>query len=337
MVNFNNEDLNPILPFGEDNPLDKKVQSDHCELAIMIPPTQESCGFRTINVWNISNPAYHGYFQYGDQPPFHHTHLFVDKPYQEGKLDERLTTKIEEQVNTIAQRFANRTIHIQVIVEGYEDFYDLLAQKLQELGAKDYMIVNLLKDKPADWKKEWNVTGILVNTVCYQVLESDVVRGKYCEEQDSNKEKDFQMPYVKVEDRLSHHQFYVLGVHINECASQYPKSGLELLSKEIMKLWLKGQKKADVLALGDYNTAPKNSQISVLGELEGDKELLTTPYPTHVNPSSLAGIYDQASLLRAEGSPWKYVVLTLDGISDASKALVKSIQTSRENYESKLT
>jgi hypothetical protein len=316
---FKLDELNSILPFKADNPLHEAVQSDHTEIALKTPEA------RIINVWNISNPAYHGYYKFGTNPPFYQTHMYVEKPYLEnGELEASLANKIEDQLNMIANRFIKGEVSIQVIVEGYEEFYEQLIKKFQESNFTNYAICSLLNYKPEGWKKKSNVTAILVNTLFFKVLESNVVLKKYFEEEDSNKEKDFQMPFVKVSDELSNHQIFIIGVHINGCASQYPKSGLEVLAKEIQAFWKKGEEQADIIALGDFNTVPKNAKLSLLGNLNDQGILLNAPYPTHVNPHSMAGNYDQAIIMKSTELR-KYEILTSDALSLASQKLIESI------------
>jgi hypothetical protein len=154
-LNFNEELFTPILPFSQENVLESAVQSDHAEIAIRTPND------RIINVWNISNPAYHCYYKYGNTPPFHKSHLFVDQPYTNGKMEAGLATKTQHQIATIAERFVKGEVNVQIIVEGFESFYSDLATKIKSLGQTKFEIISLLDNKPAKWKPEWNINGIL--------------------------------------------------------------------------------------------------------------------------------------------------------------------------------
>jgi len=106
---FDNEGFTSILPFNQGNPLKNGVFSDHAEIALKVDN-------RVMNVWNISNPEYHCYFEYGDNPPFHHTDLFVNKPFVDKVMDKGLQDKTNDQINTIATRFVKGEVSIQIIV-----------------------------------------------------------------------------------------------------------------------------------------------------------------------------------------------------------------------------
>jgi hypothetical protein len=327
---FESESFTQILPFNQDNPLKAGVQSDHAEIALRTPNN------RIINIWNISNPTYHCYFKYGDNPPFHKTHLFVENPFFLASMDKGLAAKSDSQIMTIAERFVKGEVNVQVIVEGYESFYNELADKINALGHKEFQFISMLNEKPAQWDDKKNVTGILIDTSRFSVLESGVKYIKYREEQSSNEEKEFCLPFAHIRDKATDHAMVIAGVHINGCGSQYPKTGLETLAGIINQLKTETLGKPDVIAAGDYNTPPMHARKSVIELLNSEGALLKAPYPTHVNPKSQAGNYDQISIL-GEKPLEKYEILPASHLSPASQDLVSSIEQSRKKYLSKAT
>src|ERR1700722_9252896 len=192
---FDSESFTQILPFDQGNPLKEGVQSDHTEIALK---TRDN---RVINIWNISNPTYHCYFKFGDTPPFHKTHLFVEKPFIEGVMDTKLAEKSDSQITTIAERFVRGEVNIQVIVEGYESFYKELTDKIVALGHKEFQLISMLNEKPAQWDSKKNVTALLIDTSRFSVLKSGIIETKYLEEEDSKKEKEFCLPFAHVSDK----------------------------------------------------------------------------------------------------------------------------------------
>lgn len=327
---FELDSLNDILPFNDDNKLSSNVQSDHAEIALRV------ANDKIINIWNISNPAYHCYYKYGDNPPFHKTHLFVNKPFTDSVMESSLTSKIESQVATIAARFVLEDVNIQVIVEGYEAFYKLLSDTIKALGVEHFQIISLLNhEKPKNWKAENNVTALLIDTSQFKIIESGVIFSKYMEEEDGNKEKDFHLPFAHIRDISSDHTMIIAGVHVNGCGFQYPKTGLKTLALSIEALRNKTSGLADVIAAGDFNTPVMNSRK------EMSAIVLNAPYPTHVNPKSQAGNYDQVVILPKNGSNTlqtmaNYEMLFPSYLSISSQCLIKSIEKSRENYLAKL-
>lgn len=318
-----------ISPFGEENPLDEKVQSDHAEVGVVNPDQ------RVINAWNISNPAYHCYFKYGSNPPFHNTHLFVDQPYSDtGVLESSLNAKVKDQINTLAERFVAGKVHVQVIVEGYRTFFDELANALLIRGCKDFYIESMLNQAPRDWQATWNVSGILVNTRVFQIWKQGVLTQEYGEAADNKRHCTLRLPYVYLQDRGTGRKSVVTAVHISGCASQRPTTGLEQLGTSIAKLWTEARGQADVLALGDFNAPPRYSKEDVPRELSGydNIDFLAVPYLTHVNPMSQAASYDQIAISKATTSKGDYKVLPVTAMASATQAFVASIETSRQHH-----
>ena len=245
-VLFDSELFTRIIPFDENNPLEAGVQSDHTEIAL------KTSNNRVINSWNISNPAYHCYFQNGENPPFYKTHLFVEMPFVEEVMDERLAEKSDNQTTILAERFVQGHVNIQIIVEGYVSFYKDLVDKITALGSKDFQIISMLNESQGEVAR--NITAILIDTSKFSVLESGVVFKKYREEQDFDEQKELCLPFVHVVDKETDHSMLVVGVHVHGCGSQYPKSGLEMLVITINELQKGVLGSPDVIAAGDYNT-----------------------------------------------------------------------------------
>lgn len=315
---FDSESFNPIFPFNQDNPLKPGVQSDHAEIAI-------KADNRVINIWNISNPIYHCYFKYGDNPPFHHTDLFVEKPFVDGVMDISLREKINDQINTIAKRFVKGEVNIQVIVEGYEAFYSELIDKINSLGIEEFKIIRQSNSKG-------NITGILIDTSKFTIIESGVICSKYLE---AEAEKELTTPFAKLEDKSNSKIMVIMGVHVNGCGSQYPKNGLETLAGVIRQIQETLLGNSDIIAVGDYNTPPMHARASVIELLKPEAVLLKAPYPTHVNPKSEAANYDQVVILQHNAEA-TYEMLPASHLSIASQNLIDSIKENHERVSKKL-
>ena len=314
---FDNEGFTSILPFNQGNPLKNGVFSDHAEIALKVDN-------RVMNVWNISNPEYHCYFEYGDNPPFHHTDLFVNKPFVDEVMDKGLQDKTNDQINTIATRFVKGEVSIQIIVEGFDSFYKDLNDKIQELGSDNFQII-----RNTDLKG--NITGILVDTSKFSILTKGVSYVKYNEIEDSDNKKEMRNPFVHIKDKSSGKSMVVVGVHVSGCGSQYPKSGLKTLMEIIEQIYELNLGKSDVIAAGDFNTPPMNARESIIETMKHQAILLNAPYPTHANPKSQAANYDQVVIVQAD-TTIKYEMLQAPEVSVASQNLIKSIEQSREKY-----
>lgn len=89
--------------------------------------------------------------------------MFEEKPYINGVMNPKLAEKIESQLTTIATRFVQGKVSVQVIVEGYETFYTQLTNKIEALGHKQFEIISLVSQKSDGWDPINNVTAILVD------------------------------------------------------------------------------------------------------------------------------------------------------------------------------
>lgn len=314
---FDSGGFTPILPFNQDNPLKDNVQSDHAEIALKVDD-------RVINIWNISNPEYHCYFKYGENPPFHHTDLFVNKPFLDDVMDKGLEEKINDQINTIATRFVEGKVNIQIIVEGFDSFYNGLTDKIKELGSDEFQIIR-------NTNLKGNITGILVDTSKFKILTTGGSYSKYNEIEDSNKEKELRCPIVRVKDKLTAKTTIFIGVHVNGCGSQYPKGGLKAMKDIIEENYEITSKKFDVIAAGDFNTPPMHARESIIQPMKHQAVLLNAPYPTHVNPKSQVANYDQVVIVQADATT-QYEMLPASEVSVASQNLINSIELSREKY-----
>lgn len=289
--------FSPIRPFEKKDPVSSKLQSDHCEVAL-----KTSLG--TINSWNISNPAYHKFFANDESQVFAQTVL------ADTNIDV-LNVKIESQLETIANRLLDGAVNIQVIVEGYETFYEKLAEKI---GDGEF---HLLAEKPEGWTKTKNITGIVVDNSKFSIRTSAVINVDYQEE---GRDSVLRVPYVHVQEVISRREMIVVGVHVPGTASQYPEKGLSALAKVIDGLWEKYDKKVDVIGIGDFNSTPENVAKHF-------KTVLEPSYWTHANPRfAAASKYDMAIVREAEQESSKPEMLPSDALSDASRALAKGLE-----------
>ena len=291
-----------IRLFGVDNPLSPSVVSDHCEISVMT-----SDGHK-INAYNISNPAYHKYFSNDGSRVFAETHLATTDA-------DFLESKIQLQLALIASRFMRGSVGIQVVVEGYETFYERLAEKL---SSSDF---HLHTPKPEDWSSTKNITGILVDLSKFKVCESSVVSVKYEDKENEKRTSELRVPYVHVKDLDSQNEMVVAGVHVPGAASQFPKDGLAELAKVIQLLWEKT--KVDVIAMGDFNTTPGRVARYVEGEI------LEPNYWTHANPRFLAASkYDLAVVRAAIDPAVLFEIQPLSAVSECSRRLAIGLQAS---------
>lgn len=281
----------------------------------------EAQGFpgRHIRKWPSS-------FMCKDRPsPFADTHMYVAKPYANGIMDPGLKAKMDDQGDTIASWFV-KTKGIQIIVEGTRGFISDLAEKIKKLGHQQFEFVSLLSFPfidLRDWKENSNVTAILFDTSRFTNMHSSALNYRYIESEDG-KEKKLWVPYVHLKERNSSNHFAIVGVHVPGCESQNPQSGLEWLSyaMETAQAKCRTREPLNVIAAGDFNAPSMYVEKKVSGKL------YNTPYPTHVNPDSQAGNYDQVVVLEGQ-TPVEISMLPASELSSASQILVSSIERSR--------
>ena len=291
-----------ISPFSKKDSASSKLQSDHVEVAV-------NTVIGTINGWNISNPAYHRFFAKDASQVFAQTSLADIS-------SEALEGKIASQLKTISTRLLSGEVNIQVVVEGYETFFEKLAKQLSEGN------FHLLAEKPEGWNEKKNITGIVVDTSKYTVRESAVVTVEYKDTENDGRPSVLRVPYVHVQEIVSKKEMIVAGVHVPGAASQYPKDGLAALANAIDSLWEKHGRKVDVIGIGDFNSTPER----VAKHFEG--AVLAPDYWTHANPRFLAASkYDMAIVREAESEPVKCEMHPLADVSETSQALAKGLKS----------
>jgi len=306
-MSYNVDEFVNITPFDEvDNMLDRDVLSDHSEIGLEIDTD------KFLLSWNISNPKYHPYFKYGET--FKNTHLYVAEPYVDNKLVPQLEDKICKQLDVFIKNIDSGSFPVQVIIEGYDEFYKKLANRLISYPNVSF---NFIRYEPTENNFTSNISGILVDTNIFDVLESDIESITYCATEDNDKVKTTLYPYVRLRNKYTNAICIVIAVHVNGCASQYPVSGLESLKTLIISLYTKYQN--NIIAIGDYNTPPSYAAKVFDNTLFN---ISTSDYLTHCNPNSQASKYDIAITY-----PKSYFLntMTADHVSDYSLALIDSI------------
>lgn len=301
MSRFNFQAFNLIVPFTKQHPLHPKVMSDHVELILRTPKNIK------IKAWNISNEKYAGYFNQG---PFKHTHLFVpdSKNFQlyKGCIN-------DQQINMFVDQLNKNEFDVQVIIEGYLNFYNELSYRLEARGISNYEIFAVQRGD-----KAINSSGILTNKKNFQILRSGIITKKYVE---GDQSKEISIPFVFTSDNL-----IICAVHVSGCDTQFPKEGL-LKMAEIINELKEAFPGCDIVAMGDFNTPPRNIEDTILKKVT-NSHLLVAPYPTHVNPYDQATNYDNVVIVA--DNPVGYELLT--SLSEPNQALVKSIKRNRDAY-----
>ena len=284
-----------VHPF--DKTLSRKVLSDHAEIAV------QAFGMHFVSAYNISNPTYHRRF--GDKPAFKDTHLYVDEPYgPNNKLEAGMEAKIETQVESITDGIYSGGVPVNVIVEGYTNFYERIHRDFKRKEFTDYTMIVAPEENPYK-----NRTAIIVNTRLLPVLESGVIQREYVSTEDNNLKKKLTLPHVLLANGTR-----IVGVHVNGCQDQHPVSGIRELKEALHSF-----KETKILALGDFNTNPVN--VDSLGF-----DVLVPDYPTHVNPFGEACYYDYALVKGIENCS----MCEIDMMTDSSQDLVEAILRSRK-------
>lgn len=295
----------PIIPFTHedgDNPLDTRVKSDHCEVSV-----RSSNGY-VVTAYNISNPAYHKFFSKDNSAIFAQTHLAnTEKSY--------LDRKVEQQSTMLANRLLSGEVSVQVVVEGYETFFNGIEKKLSSGN------FHVLAEKPEGWSETKNITGIVVNTEEFKVCEAKVITVDYVDSENNGRTSTLRVPYVQLQNLDSKEQLVVAGVHVPGASSQYPIDGLTELGKVIDELWKKF--KVDVVAIGDFNSTPVRVAPHVGGTV------LEPDYFTHANPRfAAASVYDMGILKKGEESSATFDMLSSSEISIESQKLAEGLANS---------
>lgn len=121
----------------------------------------------------------------------------------------------------------------------------------------------------------------------------------------------------------------LVGVHISGCASQFPKSGLQELARQLISLHY-AHPGADILAVGDYNCPPCYVDAILVNEVRRvtDVQRLPSTYLTHVNPNCQAAVYDHAVVVRARS----YRLGSISELPVSGRSLVTAINRSATLY-----
>lgn len=274
----------PISQPGVCVPLDRNVVSDHAEIVLQTP-------YGTIASWNISNPIHH--YHFGSRPgsSFAQTHMFLDEQF--------IQQKIFDQVESIASQ-----ADVQIIVEGYQNFFDLLQQRLSGLN---YALIYEPLPDPTE-----NNTAILVNLQRFTLLTTQVYRRTYLQE---GRERTLRVPVVQLMTRQGE-VLTVGGVHIPGSSRRSPVAGLQELRSIIEQL------NEPLVLMGDFNAIPK-----LVGDQLPGMRVVLSDYPTHINPGNEVSYYDMALVKGIPNSR----MLPLSATSPFTQALVRSIYACRRH------
>lgn len=318
-----------IKPFNNsDNILNQDTLSDHAQIGFEIDSSRliGNDNVKYLSSENISNPEYHPYFKWGST--FKDSHLYDAVPYVDDdstlpmkkKLNPNMELKIQKQLDVFRENICSGSFPVQVIIEGFDEFFKRLENIL---GSYPDVKYSLIRFKPLEDNHRSNISGILVDTNFFEVLDQGIEPITYSATEDKDKEgipkvKTTLYPFVKLRNRNTEEVVDVVAVHINGCASQFPVSGLEALRVFMLNLYDKcGQNK--IIAIGDYNAPPTYAR-KVFEDLSFN--VLATDYLTHCNPNSRAGKYDMAITYPKFYSP---KAMSLQNVAGHSLALVNSI------------
>jgi len=300
----------PISQFSGENPLDPLVVSDHAEIILETP-------YGRIGAWNISNPVYHHYFGLRETCSFAQTHMYLDPVFIENK--------IQDQLDSITQRLIEGNVDVQVIVEGYNLFFERLQDKLANYN----FVVFYDRDFPPETAEvsadRVNKTGIIVNLDKYTLSNAVLFSKEYLEPADRmpKRERYLGIPIVFLEN-FAGDRIAVAGIHVPGSNQRQPIKGLNYVqdvANDLLELNLNG-----IVMIGDFNSIPKLVQENVKGI-----RIKLSPYPTHVNPGTQVSYYDMALI---DGMP-SAKMLQISDMSVYTQAFIQSIQSCRNYYLSK--
>lgn len=306
-MTHNYDEFVNILPFDTlNNVLGRDVLSDHSEIGLEFDTN------KYLLSWNISNPKYHPYFKNG--PTFQKSHLYEKEPYVNGKLIPQLEEKVQKHLDVFKKNIDSGKFPIQIIIEGFDDFYKRLENIFVSYPNINYSLIRFC---PTEENFTSNISGILVDTNMFEVLESGIESITYTESEDDNKTKTTLYPFVRVCCKYTREICIVIAVHVSGCSSQYPKSGIESLKNFMVQLHNKYQN--NIIAIGDFNTPP--AYIKKICDIESFN-ILAPDYLTHCNPHSQASKYDVAITY-----PKSYSLKTMDSkhLSNHSLSFIDSI------------
>lgn len=309
---MNLREFNRGIQFGMNNPLHLSVNSDHAMVGAKIKLSNSQLIMKSVN---ISNKQYHFCFGMEESYPFRHTHLFVPKNCQDQDKNKWLLAKTEKQLSDLMNDLLKDKVDVQIIVEGYYEFY----KKLGECLGLDYKIISALDDTYKD--KPFNVTAIVVDTTKYKIIESDVIQQQYTED-GTDKKSRLIVPWVLLETQTGDRVMFI-GIHLPGCESQFPRVAVEKLYENIMLLHQKY--KENIVLAGDFNTIPNN-----LEKIMSDVKLLDPKYPTHINPNNDVVCYDNVMYIN-DGN-MEIELLNMEDMHSDTQYLIKGLFNSRMVY-----
>lgn len=320
-------DFTPLKQFRPPSPLlPKEVESDHAQIRLRLGDG------KVFVAENFNNPAFVGYFG-ADNHPFRYTHLYHETPYLGSHLISQLLTRVKKQTARLLEDIANGTAHIYAVVEGFDLFYDLLSEvantKLIALNDnKDCPLMDvtasvlILKQSVSSYKK--NSIGLVVSCTTYKPVVARMIIEKYTE---YGSEKTFNMPYLLLSSKEDENNIIVAAVHVSGCANQYPVAGLKKLAFHLAAIYERYQRKYDVIAMGDFNSAPTAVAATVITALNGlgiQAQLFRPRYRTHINPDCLSCAYDLCIQL---GNSHDCSLYPVENISISSSLLSNSMES----------
>lgn len=300
IIQFNNETCK----------LDPLVYSDHAELIL-------NTKYGNISSWNISNPYHHHYFNSFETASFAKTHMCASIN------SDFLKNKIEDQINYIVEQLKER-IPIQIIIEGYDSFYEKLKNKLNETNINYYLLYDETNEDPQ------NTVGILVNLNYFSVINSIIYEETYREEGDriTNYLPEKRISTAKIPiiylGTYDNKILIVGGVHVRGSNSKFPISGINIYNNLINDLIDQSNDEvAGIVFMGDWNSMPSNTR-----KIIQEPRQIISYYPTHINPNQKVSFYDHGYIYGLPSAK----LLSVDNLSIYSQSLIRSINRSRYQY-----
>jgi hypothetical protein len=300
----------PISQFNKPIPLDPLVVSDHTEIILETP-------YGKICSWNISNPIYHTYFGSRETCSFALTQMYLD--------DDFIQNKIEGQLDSIVERLLSGQVDIQIIIEGYNLFFERLRKKLEGenfvvLYSEDFRSTTDSSLQP----DQVNKTGIVVNLSKFTVKDTSFYTEEYVEpyDREPKRERFLGIPIVLLQPIGTEGTLIIGGIHVPGSNRRQPLKGLGYVNDVFQDLKeLNLENLLGIVMMGDFNSIPK-----LVGENVRNAHIKLSPYPTHVNPSNQVSYYDMALVYGIPSAE----ILPMKATSLYTQALLESIQNCRQ-------
>lgn len=248
-------DFNSALPL-DGSSLSPLVKSDHSQIICQVVYPNANL---TVSAYNISNKEYHKYFTTNDS--FKRTHLADSNPSSPFLLD-----KMSKQMDQILES----DLDIQIIVEGYYDFFITMSDRINKTNTSHRLISVLDNTGHPFMNSPRNVIGILINMSKIEIISKGIPDGE------------FPWVHIKIKDRY----LIILGIHLKGNESQFPTGALTELNS-IISIMKSTYPTSDFIAMGDFNTTTYNV-MSVLKNVT----VIKPTYPTHMNPLCQVVAYD---------------------------------------------